>query len=259
MAITAVHYCLVRDLFEKGMLPQKGALLEIGEANMYGDVHSQVMGDDIRKYVTDPERRDRLLARLAELDANAQQKYILFEKAKLFYEIYYAPCEVQSIDFTGSPLAQKLDLNGPLKLSRKFELVINHGTAEHIFNIAQVFRTMHEYTAAGGTMIHEGPFTGWIEHGFYSLQPTLFFDLADFNQYEIRGMYVQDFTAQTALPLKDRMDVYDFAKAGKLPVNSQLFVVLRKSLLDRPFQIPIQGYYRHVLPESGMAAWLELR
>lgn len=259
MAISAVHYWLIRELFEKGMLPQKGALLEIGEANMYGDVPSQVFSDDIRKHVADPERRDGLLRRLAQLDENPQRKWDLFDRAKLFYEIFFAPTEVQAVDFTGSPIAQKLDLNGPIKLNRKFEVTINHGTAEHVFNIAQVFRTIHEYTVASGTMIHEAPFSGWIEHGFYNLQPTLFFDLAEFNQYEIRAMCIQDLPARTALPLKSRQDVIDLAKAGKIPGNSLLFVAFRKSRFDRPFQFPIQGYYRDVLPQSGAEAWKKLR
>ena len=258
MAISAVHYWLIRDLFEKGLLPQKGAILEIGEANMYGDVHSQIISDDIKKHVTDPERRDRLLRRLAELD-ESKDNFVLFEKAKLFYDIYYSPTEVQAVDFTGSPLAQKLDLNGPIKLNRKFDVAINHGTAEHVFNIGQVFRTMHDYTVAGGLMIHEGPFTGWIEHGFYNLQPTLFFDLADFNQYEIRGMVIEDFPTRTVLPLTSREDVYEFANARKIAENTSLFVVFRKSLFDRPFQVPVQGYYRGVLPQSGIKAWKDLR
>ncbi len=108
-------------------------------------------------------------------------------------------------------------------------------------------------------MIHEAPFSGWIEHGFYNLQPTLFFDLAEFNQYEIRAMCIQDLPARTALPLKNRQDVIDLAKAGKIPDNSLLFVAFRKSRLDRPFQFPIQGYYRDVLPQSGAEAWKKLR
>jgi hypothetical protein len=259
MAITAVYYNLVRGLFEQGLLPQRGAILEIGEANMYGDVTIQNVDDDICKYVADPARRDQLLGRSAALASNRQNEWVLFDQAKLFYEVFFAPAQVQAIDFNGSPIAQKLDLNHPVKLDRKFDVTFNHGTAEHVFNIAQVFRTIHEYTLSGGLMIHEGPFTGWIEHGFYNLQPTLFFDLADVNHYELVAMYVEDSTARTAQPISGRSDVYDYARADKLPANSQLFVALRKALVDRPFEIPIQGYYRGILPPAGREAWMELR
>jgi hypothetical protein len=72
-------------------------------------------------------------------------------------------------------------------------------------------------------------------------------------------MFAQDFTAVAALQVKDRNDVYEYAKAQKLPANSQLFVALRKGPSDRPFEIPMQGYYRGVLPASGTKAWQELR
>jgi hypothetical protein len=259
MAISAVHYRLVRGMFEKGILPQQGALLEIGEANMYGDLPPHVIDDDIRRYVADETRRDQLLRRHAQLNANPNDESVPFDKAKLFYEIFFSPTEIQAVDFSGTPIAQKLDLNGPIKLNRKFEVVINHGTAEHVFNIAQVFRTMHEYTVPNGMMIHEAPFSGWIEHGFYNLQPTLFFDLADFNQYEILGMYLEELRSQSALAIKSREDVYDYAQSGKIADNLLLFVVFRKHLSDRPFQFPIQGYYRDILPQRGQDAWREMR
>lgn len=257
MAITAVHYFLVRDMFEKGQLPQHGALLEIGEANVYREV-APAMADDIRHYVTDPARRDSLLARHAQLLKNPH-RLMMFDFAKLFYEMFYSPSEIQAVDFGGTPIARKLDLNDPIQLDRKFDVAINHGTAEHIFNIAQVFRTMHEYTVAGGLMIHEDPFTGWIDHGFFNLQPTLFLDLAEYNQYDIQAMYIEDFNSRSAIPLSSRQDVYDLAKEGKIPANTSLFVAFRKSLYDRPFQVPVQGYYRGALPQTGVEAWKSLR
>jgi hypothetical protein len=257
MAITAVHYFLVRDLFEKGLLPQHGALLEIGEANVYSDV-APAIADDIRRYVTDPARRDRMLERHAEL-LKTPHRQILFDFAKLFYEMFFSPAEIQAVDFGGTAIARKLDLNEPIQLDRKFDVSINHGTAEHIFNIAQVFRTMHEYTVAGGLMIHEDPFTGWIDHGFFNLQPTLFLDLAEFNQYDIQAMYIEDFNARSVIPITSRQDVYDLARDGKIAANTSLFVAYRKSLYDRPFQIPVQGYYRGALPKTGAEAWMSLR
>ena len=119
--------------------------------------------------------------------------------------------------------------------------------------------TMHEYTVPGGMMIHESPFTGWIEHGFYNLQPTLFFDLCEFNRYGMYGMFVQDLTTRTVLQIQTREDVYELAKEKKLPENSMLLTILKKHEEDRPFQIPIQGYYRKSLASAGNEAWRNLR
>lgn len=258
MAISMVHYLLVRDYFRYGGIKPGGALLEIGEANWYGDVSKQSLVDDIHQFVTDPARRQTLLARLNEvekLDHNAMS----FEIPKIFYEIFYAPCEHQAIDFHGTEIAQKLDLNVPIRLSRKFDIIINHGTAEHVFNIGQVYRTIHEWTVPGGLMIHEGPFFGWVDHGFYTMQPTLFFDLADFNQYVIHGLFITEIASQMMLNVHSREEIYELAKNKKIPDNSQLFVVMRKSAHEQPFRVPVQGYYRGSLSDKGVAAWRDLR
>lgn len=260
MAITAVHYWIVRELYTQGVLPQQGALLEIGEANMYGDdVPAQVFDEDIHKFVKDEQRREALLRRHAELVADPDEQWALFNKAKLFYEIFFAPTDVQAIDFNGSPLARKLDLNEPVQLEKRFDVIINHGTAEHIFNIAQVFRTIHDHCLPGGTMIHESPFTGWLEHGFYNLQPTLFFDLAEFNGYEIRAMCIEEFRQRTVLSLQSRDDVLEYSKSGKIADNALLFVVFRQPGEPRPFRFPIQAYYRGALADEGVTAWKSLR
>ena len=257
MAISTTHYLIVRDLFLHGLLPRGGAVLEIGEANWY-DLDPFALVEDVQKFVPDPARAEVLTNRLHELVDTKPDGY-LFGIAKVFYEIFFSPSEMQSIDFGGTSVSLKLDLNAPIVLNRKFDISINHGTAEHIFNIAQVFMTMHQYTVPGGMMIHESPFTGWIEHGFYNLQPTLFFDLCEFNRYAMYGMFVQDLTTRTVLQIRTREDVYELAKEKKLPENSMLFTILKKHEEDRPFQIPIQGYYRKSLPLAGNKAWRDLR
>ncbi len=155
----------------------------------------------------------------------------------------------------GTVLARKLDLNLPISLGRQFDVVINHGTAEHVFNIGQVFHTIHDHTAPGGMMLHESPFTGWIDHGFYSLQPTLFYDLAYANGYGMLGLFVQDLTKSTLVQIRQREDVYRMAEAKEFPENSMLCVVLQKNQEDRPFRVPVQGFYGGGLTEEGMKAW----
>ncbi len=257
MAISATHYFIVRSLFEHGMLPQNGALLEIGEANLYPDVDPKTIAEDIRKFVTDPQRRDALLQRLADVIAAGGDRAI-FDLVKVVYEMFFAPVEMQAVDFGGSDTALRLDLNYPLELSRRFEIVINHGTAEHIFNIGQVFKSIHDYTVPSGLMIHESPFTGWIDHGFYNLQPTLFFDVAERNQYVVCGMFATEIKTASIRQIKTRDDVYQMAQEKLFLDNSMLLTVMKK-MTDLPFQIPIQGYYRESLSDAGMRAWRSLR
>jgi hypothetical protein len=229
MAISATHYQLLKSI--RHILPQGGSLLEIGEANWYGD---------------------------AEIDFPCSDTSSLFSIARAAYSALFAPSRIVSIDFNGSPAAWRHDLNDPLPTLGKFDLVYNHGTAEHIFNIAQVFRTMHDRCINGGLMIHEAPFTGWIDHGFYCLHPTLFYDLAAVNCYEIVLAAIESIDSKTIIRLEGRDHVGDLARDGKLPNNAMLYVVYRKRG-DMAFRVPMQGYYGGQLSERGNRAWKELR
>jgi SAM-dependent methyltransferase len=229
MAISATHYHLLCSLRDK--LPHGGTLLEIGEANWYGDIQP---------------------------DFPYQPGSNLFEIAKACYASLFAPERTVAIDKDGTPAALRHDLNQPFDLGEQFDVVINHGTAEHIFNVAQVFRSMHDHCQPGGLMIHESPFTGWIDHGFYCLQPTLFYDLAAANCYEIVLVAVEDFAAKSYQRLTTRDHAVELAAAGELPPNGTLFVVFRK-LFDMEFRVPCQGYYAGTLSHKGSKAWEVLR
>lgn len=234
MAISGTHANLFRSL----PLPRGGTLLEIGEANWYGDVDPRDMFTPFQ---------------LMDFDNSN-----LFEVAKAFYAATFAPSRIVSIDYNGSPTALRHDLNRPLPLDERSDLVINHGTAEHVFNIAQVFATMHDRCRDGGLMVHESPFTGWIDHGFYCLQPTLFYDLAAANCYEVVLVAIEEIQSGTIIKLESREHVYRLAEAGQIPNNSMLFVALRKRG-DSAFKLPHQGYYARTIGEAGARAWDELR
>lgn len=243
MAISYTHYKLLLSL--KPLLPQGGTLLEIGEANWYGDL-------DARDVFTPFQ--------LMDFADN------LFGVAKVFYQSLFAPSRIVSVDMNGTEAALKYDLNQRLPVDvghvgdrcyEAFDVSINHGTAEHVFNIAQVFRTMHDWTVDGGLMIHEAPCTGWLDHGFYLLQPTLFYDLAAANGYTIELIALEEIASRTILHLETRDSFAELAKAGRVPMNSMLFVAMRKA--GGAFKIPWQGIYGGQLSEAGKKAWSDLR
>ena len=72
----------------------------------------------------------------------------------------------------GTKFAERLDLNLPHDLGEQFDAIINLGTAEHIFNVYQVFKSMHDWLKVGGRMYHNLPMYGENDHGFYNFHPT---------------------------------------------------------------------------------------
>lgn len=135
--------------------------------------------------------------------------------------------EYVSIDFDGKFGALKLDLNvvtvediyrdGTFTM---FDIVTNHGTTEHIFNQANVFKLMHDLTKVGGMMIHAVPTPKFgPSHGFYYYDESIFDDLKFANNYQILEMYRQ-------------------------PDPYEIILVAFKRLGAEPFKMPIQGQYR---------------
>ena len=229
MAISATLYSLLSQIH-----PPTGChILELGEANWYGDLNPEGLFP-----LTDKEN--------------------LFTVAKDFYKHWCQPAVINSIDFDGTKDALRMDLNRPVPFVAIWDVVINHGTMEHIFNVAQFLLTMHDACADGGLMIHDAPFTGWIDHGFYAFNPTLFYDLAAKNGYEIVTMAMHEIRSRLIVRLENREHIQRLAAVGKVPNNAMLFAVLRKRG-NKPFRIPMQGYYAGVLGTNGNDAWRTLR
>jgi len=79
------------------------------------------------------------------------------------------------------------DLNRPIPdmLHNKFDVIYDGGTFEHVFHIPQAFSNVHAMLKTGGKVIHATPVFNYVDHGFYSFSPGLFFDYYMANKYEI--------------------------------------------------------------------------
>lgn len=110
------------------------------------------------------------------------QKFValsLFEALRFIYSLDASYADIDS----GTGVSEKdsqyinIDLNQSLDHQpAPFDLILDSGTSEHCFNIAQVFSTYHSLLACGGYLYQWSPFLS-PNHGFYSLNPTLYFDL----------------------------------------------------------------------------------
>lgn len=91
----------------------------------------------------------------------------------------------ESIDANGGGTILA-DLNLPLDPHPgEFDLVTDFGTSEHVFDFAQVWRTMHSMCKADGAIVFEKPYQGYPGHGFYNTHMTLWRDMAGANGYRI--------------------------------------------------------------------------
>jgi len=263
MAITALEYSVLVRLRASGRLPTKPDLLDLGMQNWYGDVSFRavaVLAHEV--YAALPEK-------LATFEADYTRIVGAIERGdvgngmrafnRLFYEVVFGLASYTAIDLDDAPGVLRHDLNLPVPLDKPFDVVTNIGTAEHVFDIGQVFRTVHRLTAPGGLMIHTAPVFGWWDHGFYTIQPTAFFDMAATNGYDIVSMTVGTLKPFRAIEIASREDFLRCAERGDIGPHGLVNCVLKKSCAEMEFRVPIQGVYAGTLSEEAMAAWRKLR
>jgi SAM-dependent methyltransferase len=108
--------------------------------------------------------------------------------------------DYNSIDMFDPRANWRLDLNYPCRLPRRFSVVTNFGSSEHIFDIAQSFRTVHDLLEPGGIALFVLPAFGDIDHGFWNVHPTVYFDVAQENGYSILDfVYIDNFGVRCRL------------------------------------------------------------
>lgn len=140
-----------------------------------------------------------------------------------------------AIDLCGNSV--HLDLNKdrvPWRLRRRFDLVVNAGTTEHVANQANAFAIIHDLCRVGGLMYHELPAGGAIDHGLISYEPKFFVCLCKANGYEI--IFLRYWThGRTQIP-----DYLQSSRTQDAISECALRVALRKRR-DHAFAVPMDA------------------
>lgn len=129
----------------------------------------------------------------------------------------------ESIDANGRG-TRTADLNAMLDPLDPFDLVTDFGTGEHIFDQAQVWRSIHTLTKPGGFIAFDRPAQGYEKHCYYLVNRCLVDDIAAVNGY-------------TVLLLEQ----------AQTPRGALLRGVFKRPSTYDPFRIPQQGRYRKSL------------
>jgi len=137
----------------------------------------------------------------------------------------------------GGEMLHDLNEPVPVRLHRRYALVIDPGTLEHCFNIGQAASNLAEMVAPGGCMFHGNPLN-LFNHGFYNLNPTWYHDF-----YAANGFAVELIEGVTD-PVNDpkRFDVPPVERFVGVPKGASLYVLARR-VADVPIRWPIQSKY----------------
>lgn len=91
--------------------------------------------------------------------------------------------ECDTLDFSpyesASILADLSEPNLPSRLSKRFDVVIDFGTTEHVIDIASALRNSYGLVKQGGYLLMSVPTDGFSGHGYWQLSPASVFDLLE--------------------------------------------------------------------------------
>ena len=137
------------------------------------------------------------------------------------------------------------DLNGrldPALRAFNYDIVLDVGTAEHCFNIAQALINMAGMVKMGGYIIHENPFNCG-NHGFYNLNPTLFADFYSANGFKVLECKLVDkHGGQGDVP---------HVKRFKFTNQECNVFTLSQRVEVKSFVYPVQSKYANLIPVAG--------
>lgn len=134
------------------------------------------------------------------------------------------------------------------ELAGQFDIVIDHGTIEHVFHLPNCLKNIHAMLKSGGRVIHSAPGNNMFDHGFYQFSPTLFADFYSTNDWRIERQLVIQFTKEqeTEPPFFSPYDPALFSVLSYGGLDSKLyanFVVATKVDGATGDRIPQQGFY----------------
>jgi SAM-dependent methyltransferase len=94
-------------------------------------------------------------------------------------------------DYEGADLILDLNQDIPYEYYNSSDLIINHGTIEHCFNIAKAIENTSRLCKVDGYIYNHSPLNNWTNHGFYQISPTFYRDFFDANDYERQEFYYE--------------------------------------------------------------------
>ena len=160
----------------------------------------------------------------------------VIESDCLYRALGFEPHYLDIAQIRGKEIIQ--DLNQPLapELRGAFDFVLDSGTLEHCFNVAQGVANVASAVRVGGIVYHANPLLA-INHGFYNFSPAFYHDFYRANGFEILKMYGVD-----ADPIG--FFLLDGVKRLLLPdARERTIEVIARKIEDRPTAWPMQTKY----------------
>ena len=93
--------------------------------------------------------------------------------------------------YEGANILQDLNVPIPPKLHERYDLIVDGGSLEHVFNFPMAIENIMRMAKVGGEIILISPSNNYCGHGFYQISPELFFRVfSPENGFEMLRIYM---------------------------------------------------------------------
>ena len=229
------------ELYDLGYLKNSKSIIEIGSQEI------QMHKEDLKQLFDNAGLKSDLIDKYPNMNNWPIRPFC---PSKYFYESLGIK-EYQSIDINGDHGAIVHDLNKPFEDKskfNKFDIVTDQGSCEHVFDIAECYRTMHNLAKPGGYIIIAQAV--WKGNGYFKFDDSFFEGIAAANSYKvIYNSYILTSKNKTKsingsdyefhIPRhRELFNILDFSKLDQL----NIYGVLQKTKEDE-FKFPYQGKF----------------
>ena len=210
----------------------KGKLLQIGNQDI---LFSQ-------------EQLSKMLRRYKFNDIKINQKKV---ESKFFFKSLKFD-NIKSLDINAYENADIIeDLNHPIKKKyyNHFDFIYDGGSLEHVFNISEGLQNLSRMVKLRGHVMHLLPCNNYIDHGFYSISPTLLKDFYTQNNFQVIEIYLikqgHDLSKHTSWSVYDynNEQIKHYAKWNWGDNRMLVWIVVKKIKKLSKIVFPTQSKY----------------
>jgi hypothetical protein len=157
--------------------------------------------------------------------------------AESLFELFGASLDVYDIvNERGCEIVLDLNYPVPANACEQYDYVLDVGTSEHCFNIAQAVVNMACMAKVGGIVMHENPFN-WGNHGFYNLCPTWYHDFYTDNGFKVLDLKLLPRGSDEAI------DVPAIKRFKFLESEANILAIVQRTEV-KDIHFPVQAKYR---------------